>query len=54
MRDRGCSAEDAYAELVHRSNTGNRKLRDIAQEIVDDVQRNPPGERAERERGPGG
>jgi GAF domain-containing protein len=38
MRDRRCSAEAAFDELVRRSNTSNRRLREIAQGIVDDVQ----------------
>jgi GAF domain-containing protein len=38
-----CSADAAFDLLVQRSSAGNRKLRDIAQDIVDDVQR---GDRA--------
>jgi GAF domain-containing protein len=41
MREYRCSAEVAFDELVRRSNSGNRRLREIAQDIVDDVQREP-------------
>ncbi len=41
MREHRCSAEAAFDELVRRSNSGNRRLREIAQDIVDDVQREP-------------
>lgn len=37
MRDRRCSAEDAFAALVKLSQQTNLKLRDIAQRLVDDV-----------------
>ena len=43
MREYRCSAEAAFDELVRRSNSGNRRLREIAQDIVDDVQREPGG-----------
>jgi GAF domain-containing protein len=38
-----CSAEDAFDRLVRQSNTSNRKLHRVAQEIVDDVQRDAVG-----------
>jgi AmiR/NasT family two-component response regulator len=38
MRDNRCSADEAFAMLVRASNTGNRKLRDIAQALVDSAQ----------------
>lgn len=41
MREHHCSADAAFDELVRRSNAGNRRLREIAQDIVDDVQRGP-------------
>ena len=37
MRDRGCTDEEAFALLVAASQRTNRKLRDIAQEIVHSV-----------------
>jgi PAS domain-containing protein len=40
MTRRRCSADDAFALLVRMSNTGNRKLHDVAQQIVDEV--SPP------------
>jgi GAF domain-containing protein len=42
MAEHRYSADAAFAELVHRSNTTNRKLHDIAQAVVDDTQRGPP------------
>jgi GAF domain-containing protein len=41
MRDHRISPDAAFDLLVERSSSGNRKLRDIAQDIVDDAQRNP-------------
>jgi GAF domain-containing protein len=41
MRDHRISPDAAFDLLVERSSSGNRKLRDIAQDIVDDVQRDP-------------
>jgi GAF domain-containing protein len=41
MRDHRISPDAAFDLLVELSNTGNRKLRDIAQDIVDDVQGDP-------------
>ena len=38
MRDRGCTADEAFALLVSASQRSNRKLRDIAQEVVNSVQ----------------
>ncbi|MFL6238593.1 MAG: GAF and ANTAR domain-containing protein [Actinomycetes bacterium] len=37
MRDRGCSAEDAFNVLVRRSQESHVKLRDVAQKLVDHV-----------------
>jgi hypothetical protein len=42
MRDHRISPDAAFDLLVQLSNAGNRKIRDIAQDIVDDVQRGPP------------
>lgn len=42
MREHHCSVAAAFAELVDRSLTLHRKLRDIAQDIVDDVQHGQP------------
>jgi GAF domain-containing protein len=39
MRDHRISPDAAFDLLVQLSNAGNRKLREIAQDIVDDVQR---------------
>jgi GAF domain-containing protein len=41
MREQHCSADAAFDELVRRSNNSNRRLREIAEDIVDDVQRDP-------------
>jgi GAF domain-containing protein len=41
MRDHRISPDAAFDLLVQLSNAGNRKLREIAQDIVDDVQRDP-------------
>ena len=41
MREHRCSADAAFDELVRRSNHSNRRLREIAQDIVDDAQRDP-------------
>ena len=35
MADQRCSAEEAFEHLVHLSNTTHRKVRDVAQTIVD-------------------
>jgi GAF domain-containing protein len=37
MRERRCSADDAFAVLVRLSQEGHQKLRDVAQRIVDGV-----------------
>jgi GAF domain-containing protein len=37
MGARGCSADEAFAVLVELSQTANRKLRDVAQAIVDET-----------------
>jgi GAF domain-containing protein len=37
MRDRGCSADEAFDALVHLSQESHRKLRDVAQLLVDQV-----------------
>ena len=42
MRDHRISPDAAFDLLVQRSNAANRKLREIAQDIVDDAQRDPP------------
>jgi GAF domain-containing protein len=42
MRDLRCSADAAFDHLVRQSNATNRKLRDIAQDIVDAVQHDGP------------
>jgi GAF domain-containing protein len=42
MREHRYSADAAFDELVRRSSTSNRRLREIAQGIVDEVQRTPP------------
>ena len=42
VREHHCSVAAAFTELVHRSHTLHRKLRDVAQDIVDDVQRGQP------------
>ena len=41
MRDHRISPDAAFDLLVQLSNAGNRKLRAIAQDVVDDVQRDP-------------
>ena len=41
MRDHRISADAAFDLLVQRSSSSNRKLREIAQDIVDDAQRDP-------------
>jgi hypothetical protein len=41
MRDHRIAPDAAFDLLVERSSSGNRKLRDIAQDIVDDAQRDP-------------
>jgi GAF domain-containing protein len=41
MREHHYSADAAFDELVRLSNNSNRRLRGIAQDIVDDVQRGP-------------
>jgi GAF domain-containing protein len=38
MRDNRCSPDEAFAMLVRASNTANRKLRDIAQSLVESAQ----------------
>jgi GAF domain-containing protein len=38
MRDNRCSADEAFAMLVRASNIANRKLRDIAQAVVESAQ----------------
>jgi GAF domain-containing protein len=42
MAQHGWSPEAAFDQLVRLSNATNRKLRDIAQDVVDDVQRSQP------------
>jgi len=42
MRDHRISSDAAFELLVQRSNAANRKLREVAQDIVDDVQRGSP------------
>jgi GAF domain-containing protein len=42
MRDLRCSADAAFDHLVRQSNATNRKLRDIAHDIVDAVQHDGP------------
>ena len=37
MRDRSCSADEAFAVLVRLSQESHLKVRDVAQRIVDDV-----------------
>ena len=39
MRDRRCTADEAFRMLVSTSNRSNRKLRDVAAEVVDGAQR---------------
>jgi GAF domain-containing protein len=41
MRDRRCGADDAFDVLVRLSQESHRKLRDVAQRIVDDVTGTP-------------
>jgi GAF domain-containing protein len=41
MREHHCSPDVAFDLLVHRSSTSNRRLHEIAQDIVDDVQHDP-------------
>ena len=41
MRDQRISADAAFEVLVQLSSSSNRKLRAIAQDVVDDVQRGP-------------
>jgi GAF domain-containing protein len=41
MAENHCSAQAAFDELVRRSNLSNRRLKDVAQDIVDGVQRHP-------------
>ena len=41
MRDHRISPDAAFDLLVKLSNSGNRRLREIAQDVVDDVQRGP-------------
>ena len=36
-RDRGCSAEEAFDALVRTSQEAHRKLREVAQRLVDEV-----------------
>ncbi len=38
MRDHGCTSEDAFNLLVAASSRSNRKLRDVAQDLVNSVQ----------------
>jgi GAF domain-containing protein len=38
MAQRSCSAEEAFDVLVHLSQQSNRKLRDVAQALVDSIQ----------------
>ncbi|HEX2075723.1 MAG TPA: ANTAR domain-containing protein [Geodermatophilus sp.] len=44
MREHHCSADAAFDRLVRQSNASNRKLREVAQEIVEEVQRAPEAE----------
>jgi hypothetical protein len=39
MRERGCGAEEAFAVLRDLSSTTNRKLRDVAQDVIDTTTR---------------
>ena len=41
MRENHCSAQAAFDELVRRSNKSNRRLKDLAQDVVDEVLRHP-------------
>ena len=41
MRDHRISADGAFDLLIQLSSVGNRKLREIAQDIVDEAQRDP-------------
>lgn len=43
MADRRCDADAAFAVLVERSQTSNRKLRDVAAEVVASVAGGQPG-----------
>ncbi len=38
MARESCSAEEAFDALRHMSQRGHRKLRDIAQDVVESVQ----------------
>ncbi|SDY84798.1 GAF domain-containing protein [Geodermatophilus africanus] len=42
MRQHRISPDAAFDLLVQLSNTANRKLREIAQDVVDETQRTPP------------
>ena len=39
MGQRGCGADDAFDVLVRLSQNSNRKLRDVAQAVVDQAAR---------------
>jgi hypothetical protein len=41
MRDRACTAEEAFELLVAASQRSNRKLRDVARDVVDSVTQEP-------------
>lgn len=41
MRDRGCNAEEAFAALVRRSQAAHLKLREVAQQLVDEAAGSP-------------
>lgn len=38
MAQRRCSAEDAFTILIHLSQDTNRKLRDVAQALIEHAQ----------------
>ena len=42
IRDRGCTADEAFLLLVSTSQRSNHKLRDVAQELVDGAQSQRP------------
>lgn len=43
MRDRGCTADEAFDELALMSQQSHTKLRDVAQKLVDEVSRGSRG-----------
>lgn len=46
MRDRGCTADEAFDLLVAASQRSNRKLRLVAQDVVDSVTQSSPAHKA--------